>query len=141
MPLSPGLSVPFSIQLRNYRHLLTRTDKVCLSGHTMEQILEQLMLVKCCGCAAWPGPCGYCVRNHTSPFLGKHFCFGQPRTMGLNCFPSQDLMGCRGSQASFACYPCFKVINNCHVGLCSLQISLYQKNINKNLLKEVCFNR
>lgn len=105
-PLSPGLSVPLSIPVLNYWQV-TRTGKVCLPGYT----LEQPMLLKCCGSAAWPGPCGYCVRKHTSHFLGAHFWVWH---MDINFFPTQYLVGCRGFQASFASYPRFKKINNCH---------------------------
>lgn len=102
--------MPFSVKLTKTSHLLTKADKVWLSGHTVEQILEQLVLTKCCGGAAWPGPCGDHVGKHTSPFLGKDYNFGQPRNMGMNRFPSQGLLGCRGFQASFASYHHFKVI-------------------------------
>lgn len=66
VPLSPGLSVPLSIQVLNYWQI-TRTGKVCLSGHTW----EEPMLLECCGSAAWPGPWhSYCVRNTQATFWG-----------------------------------------------------------------------
>lgn len=79
----------------------------------------------------------FVCQKHTSHFLGTHFWVWH---MGINCFPTQYLLGCKGFQASFSSSLHLKKINDCHIGLCSLQIALYQKSIHKNL-KEVCFIR
>lgn len=127
--------MPFSTELMNYRRSLTRRGTVCLSEHTMEQLSEQLLLMKCC--APWPGPCGYCVREHRSSFLGKPFCLGQPKNIGINCCPSQDLLVCRGSQASFTPYPRFMVINNCYIwSLFFASSSLSKKILTKTYSKK-----